>query len=169
MQMNKSVGDHRTPGVPARTLRRPVCLETVRPLGAGGSAGYEYQVRLPDGSLEEAVISADEAAALLGNNVAEATHDLPPAGAEKPHLPVESSRIRLACAYDRQFAVSLSGIRTLPHHIEAIYRKMLLQPRSRFLLVDDPGAGKTIMSAFSSRNSSSVRRSTVASSSRLPR
>jgi len=61
---------------------------------------------------------------------------------------VESVRIRLAYAYDRQFAVSLSGIRTLPHQIEAVYQKMLPQPRLCFLLGDDPGAGKTIMAGL---------------------
>jgi superfamily II DNA or RNA helicase len=61
---------------------------------------------------------------------------------------VESARVRLAYAYDRQFAVSLSGIRTLPHQIEAVYLKMLPQPRLRFLLADDPGAGKTIMAGL---------------------
>jgi superfamily II DNA or RNA helicase len=70
------------------------------------------------------------------------------ADAEKLRLLVESARIRLAYAYDRQFAVSLSGIRTLPHQIEAVYMKMLPQPRLRFLLADDPGAGKTIMAGL---------------------
>ena len=37
----------------------PVGVEDVRPLGANGSAGYECRVRLPDGALEEAVISPD--------------------------------------------------------------------------------------------------------------
>ena len=63
-------------------------------------------------------------------------------------LLVESARIRLAYAHDRQFAVSLSGIRTLPHQIEAVYQKMLPQPLLRFLLADDPGAGKTIMAGL---------------------
>ena len=43
----------------------PVVLEDVRPLGADGSTGYEIRVRLPDGALEEAVISSEEAAARL--------------------------------------------------------------------------------------------------------
>ena len=71
-----------------------------------------------------------------------------PADAEKVRLLVESARIRLAYAHDRQFAVSLSGIRTLPHQIEAVYVKMLPQPRLRFLLADDPGTGKTIMAGL---------------------
>src|SRR5579883_274041 len=125
----------------------PVTLEEARPLGRDGSAGYECRVRLPDGSLDEAVISAQEAAAL-----ADATPiDRPTAtlaDAEKLRLLIESIRIRLAYAYDRQFAVSLSGIRTLPHQIEAVYQRMLPQPRLRFLLADDPGAGKTIMAGL---------------------
>ena len=126
----------------------PVVLEDVRPLGANGSAGYECRVRLPDGALEEAVISPDEAAELLGAEAAEGQATLRPADAGRLRLLVESARIRLAYAYDRQFAVSLSGIRTLPHQIEAVYLKMLPQPRLRFLLADDPGAGKTIMAGL---------------------
>jgi superfamily II DNA or RNA helicase len=68
--------------------------------------------------------------------------------AEKLRLLIESTRIRLAYAHDQQFAVSLSGIRTLPHQIEAVYQAMLPQPRLRFLLADDPGAGKTIMAGL---------------------
>ena len=131
----------------------PVILEDVRPLGADGSTGYECRVRLPDGALEEAVISSEEAVAVAaavfaaGEGAQEAPAT-PPADPEKLRLLIESARIRLAYAYDRQFAVSLSGIRTLPHQIEAVYRKMLPQPRLRFLLADDPGAGKTIMAGL---------------------
>ena len=126
----------------------PVVLEDVRPLGAKGAAGYECRVRLPNGALEEAVISSDEAAAILGaeSNAEKVTRR--PADAGQLRLLVESIRIRLAYAYDRQFAVSLSGIRTLPHQVEAVYLKMLPQPRLRFLLADDPGAGKTIMAGL---------------------
>ncbi|HXG33908.1 MAG TPA: hypothetical protein VNJ11_11120 [Bryobacteraceae bacterium] len=42
----------------------PVILEEARPLGDSDGAGYECRVRLPDGSLAEAVISGEEAAAL---------------------------------------------------------------------------------------------------------
>jgi len=109
--------------------------------------GWECRVRLPDGTPDEAILSAEEAAALIGQKAAARTR-IPPADAEKVRLLVESARIRLAYAHDRHFAVSLSGIRTLPHQIEAVYLKMLPQPRLRFLLADDPGAGKTIMAGL---------------------
>ena len=120
-----------------------VTIEGARPLGAGA----ELRVRLPGGELDEAVLSGGDLAALLaaGPPMPAAR---PPADPEQVRLLVESTRIRLAWAWDRQFAVSLSGIRTLPHQIEAVYRKMLPQPRLRFLLADDPGAGKTIMAGL---------------------
>lgn len=122
---------------------RPVLLEDARPLGSG----YEVRVRLQNGALEEAVISEDEAKRLGALEPAVVTPGRP-VDAEKIRLLVESARIRLAYAHDRQFAVSLSGIRTLPHQIEAVYQRMLPQPRLRFLLADDPGAGKTIMAGL---------------------
>ncbi|MBN2133798.1 MAG: DUF3883 domain-containing protein [Sedimentisphaerales bacterium] len=121
----------------------PVALESVRPLGKG----YECRVRLHDGSLEEVVISVDEAATLV-QKAASPQQMLRLVEPTDLQLLVESARIRLAYAHDRQFAVSLSGIRTLPHQIEAVYQKMLPQPCLRFLLADDPGAGKTIMAGL---------------------
>jgi len=121
----------------------PVVLESVRRIGAG----YECRVRLPDGTPDEAILSLDEASTLFGQTV-QPSAKVHTADAEKARLLIESARIRLAYAYDRQFAVSLSGIRTLPHQIEAVYLKMLPQPRLRFLLADDPGAGKTIMAGL---------------------
>jgi len=120
-----------------------VLLEDARALGDG----YKCRVRLPDGTLQETVISSEEAAELAAL-VDLSVSGVPAADAEKLRLLIESSRIRLAYAHDRQFAVSLSGIRTLPHQIEAVYQKMLPQPRLRFLLADDPGAGKTIMAGL---------------------
>jgi superfamily II DNA or RNA helicase len=124
-------------------FREAVVLEAVRPLGSG----YECRVRLPDGSLEETVISQEEAVALLSRPVS-IVDRVEPVDADRMRLLVESARIQLAYAHDRHFAVSLSGIRTLPHQIEAVYGKMLPQPRLRFLLADDPGAGKTIMAGL---------------------
>lgn len=121
---------------------RPVTLVAARRVGQG----FECRVRLQDGSLDEVMISTGEA-----ENIAGAATDRPGArlvDANDIQLLVESARIRLAYAHDRQFAVSLSGIRTLPHQVEAVYRRMLPQPCLRFLLADDPGAGKTIMAGL---------------------
>jgi SNF2 family DNA or RNA helicase len=120
-----------------------VVLEGVRRIGAG----YECRVRLPDGTPDEAIISADEAEAIF-SQATEAPVRAAPADPDKLRLLIESARIRLAYTHDRHFAVSLSGIRTLPHQIEAVYMRMLPQPRLRFLLADDPGAGKTIMAGL---------------------
>ena len=124
-------------------FEHPVIIEDVRSLGNS----FELRVRLPNGHLEEAVLTQEEIDNLLGqvNQGKEPSHPVDP---EKLRLLIESARIRLAYAHDRQFAVSLSGIRTLPHQIEAVYMKMLPQPRLRFLLADDPGAGKTIMAGL---------------------
>ena len=121
----------------------PEVLESVRVLGGG----FECRVRLLDGTPDEAILSKEEAAVLFDQQV-EAPACVHPADAESILLLVESARIRLAYAHDRHFAVSLSGIRTLPHQIEAVYMRMLPQPRLRFLLADDPGAGKTIMTGL---------------------
>ncbi len=63
-------------------------------------------------------------------------------------LASESQRIKLAHLYDPLFAVSVSKIDLLPHQLEAVYGYMLPQPALRFLLADDPGAGKTIMAGL---------------------
>ena len=63
-------------------------------------------------------------------------------------LAAEATRIRLAYTHDPQFAVSVARIDPLPHQLEAVYYYMLRQPRLRFLLADDPGAGKTIMAGL---------------------
>ncbi|MCL4368770.1 MAG: hypothetical protein M1337_06350 [Actinobacteria bacterium] len=112
----------------------PVVVEALRPLGES----YELRVRRSTGQLEEAVLSADELAGIVAASVTPALAT-PAADPEQLRLLVESARIRLAYAYDSRFAVSLSGIRTLPHQIEAVYLKMLPQPRLRFLLAEKAG------------------------------
>ena len=63
-------------------------------------------------------------------------------------LAAEAHRIRLAFQYDPHFAVSVSQVDPLPHQMDAVYNHLLTQPRIRFLLADDPGAGKTIMAGL---------------------
>ena len=63
-------------------------------------------------------------------------------------LGVEAMRIRLAYQFDPLFAVNSSVVDILPHQVEAVYRYLLPLPRIRFLLADDTGAGKTIMTGL---------------------
>ncbi len=60
----------------------------------------------------------------------------------------EAHRIRLAHLFDPLLAVHTSLIDPLPHQITAVYESMLPRQPLRFLLADDPGAGKTIMAGL---------------------
>ena len=70
------------------------------------------------------------------------------ADGERFRLAVLADRIRAAAQYDPQFAIGVSQIDPLPHQIDAVYNHLLRAPRIRFLLADDPGAGKTIMAGL---------------------
>ncbi len=60
----------------------------------------------------------------------------------------EANRIRLAHLFDPVLAVHTSNVQPLPHQITAVYESMLTRQPLRFLLADDPGAGKTIMAGL---------------------
>ncbi|MDE3262362.1 MAG: helicase-related protein [Acidobacteriota bacterium] len=60
----------------------------------------------------------------------------------------EAQRIRLAHLFDPVLAVHTSDVEPLPHQITAVYQAMLPRQPLRFLLADDPGAGKTIMAGL---------------------
>src|SRR5215217_8875977 len=60
----------------------------------------------------------------------------------------EARRIRLAHLFDPVLAVHTSLVEPLPHQITAVYEAMLPRQPLRFLLADDPGAGKTIMAGL---------------------
>jgi superfamily II DNA or RNA helicase len=63
-------------------------------------------------------------------------------------LGIEGMRLGLAYEYDPYFALSIARVDPLPHQLEAVYDYFLKLPRIRFLLADDPGAGKTIMAGL---------------------
>jgi superfamily II DNA or RNA helicase len=60
----------------------------------------------------------------------------------------EAQRIRLAHLFDSYLAVTTSRVDPLPHQITAVYGELLHRQPLRFLLADDPGAGKTIMAGL---------------------
>ena len=63
-------------------------------------------------------------------------------------LASEAYRINLAHLFDPYLAVHTSSIEPLPHQISAVYREMLPRLPLRYILADDPGAGKTIMTGL---------------------
>jgi superfamily II DNA or RNA helicase len=63
-------------------------------------------------------------------------------------LGVEARRLKWAHEYDPYFSLSIARVDPLPHQLEAVYDYFLKLPRIRFLLADDPGAGKTIMAGL---------------------
>lgn len=66
----------------------------------------------------------------------------------KVFLVLEALRYRYASLYDPLLAVNISKVDPLPHQIEAVYGYVLKLPQIRFLIADDPGAGKTIMAGL---------------------
>ena len=111
-----------------------------------GDDVIEAYYRKNDGSLGQQLLYADTI-----NNLSVETEELPwkfNADAGLVKLASEAYRIKLAHLFDPHLAVHTSLIEPLPHQITAVYGEMILRQPLRFLLADDPGAGKTIMSGL---------------------
>jgi len=67
---------------------------------------------------------------------------------EEFRLVAEAYRINLAYLFDPMMAVHTSNVQPLPHQITAVYESMLPRQPLRYVLADDPGAGKTIMAGL---------------------
>lgn len=67
---------------------------------------------------------------------------------EKVRTVAEADRLSHGYMFNPAFATEISRIDALPHQRIAVYQHMLAQPRLRYLLADDAGAGKTIMSGL---------------------
>lgn len=87
----------------------------------------------------------DEAALSIESPTARWRFDAAPA---EFRLAAEALRIRMAGLHDPMVAVSSSAVDPLPHQIRAVYGELLPRTPLRFLLADDPGAGKTIMAGL---------------------
>lgn len=70
------------------------------------------------------------------------------ADGEMLRLVTEANRINLAYYFDHYLAIHTSLVEPLPHQITAVYGEMIPRQPLRFLLADDPGAGKTIMAGL---------------------
>ena len=107
--------------------------ENITLLGQGVRTGSFYQPTL-----------TPEQAALL-KMVTEASYDGDPL---KFRLGVDALRLKFAYEYNPYFSLSIARIDPLPHQLEAVYEYFMKQRPIRFLLADDPGAGKTIMAGL---------------------
>jgi superfamily II DNA or RNA helicase len=110
-----------------------------------GTDAAQLVFRRPDGSLGERVLHrADED----GLSLVERSARPFDADATSFKLVAEAQRIKLAGLFDPMLAVTTSDIQPLPHQLRAVYGELLPRTPLRFLLADDPGAGKTIMAGL---------------------
>ncbi len=135
--------DQLVPGarVEGPLLPEPVEVLTVIPMGASVKL---VAVGLRTKTVHQPVLDAEQVAQLVVT-----PKDEPFDGdAAKFRLGIEAHRLGLAYEYDPYFSLSIARVDPLPHQLEAVYEYFLKLPRIRFLLADDPGAGKTIMAGL---------------------
>src|ERR1700732_4519306 len=92
----------------------------------------------------EPILSSDQLALLTASPAREPFDG----DASRFRLGIEAMRLGLAYEYDPYFSLSIARVDPLPHQLEAVYDYFVKLPRIRFLLADDPGAGKTIMAGL---------------------
>jgi superfamily II DNA or RNA helicase len=133
------------PGVPLAGLE-PAVIGSVVAVVPIAEGSVQVLYKTPDGTLKERLINrADEP------NLTVATTERPwsfDGDGETFKLVVEAKRIDLAFLFDPMMAVHTSNVEALPHQITAVYESMLPRQPLRFVLADDPGAGKTIMAGL---------------------
>ncbi len=120
-----------------------VRIVTTEPVGPDAVTVY---YKTSDGRLQERMLfRADEANLSLAEAGRPWAFDAP---GEDFKLAVEAYRINLAHLFDPMMAVHTSNVEPLPHQITAVYESMLPRQPLRYVLADDPGAGKTIMAGL---------------------
>ncbi len=122
---------------------QPVTIITVN---WRGETAVEVVYKKPDGNVDNQLLyrSDEDKLEILKE---EHKRDFS-ADPEAFKLAAEAYRIHLAHLFDPVLAVHTSLIEPLPHQIIAVYEQMLPRQPLRFLLADDPGAGKTIMAGL---------------------
>lgn len=120
-----------------------VRIVTTEPVGDNALTVY---YKTADGQLHERMLfRADEATLSLAEAGRPWAFDAPGADFK---LAAEAYRIHLAHLFDPMMAVHTSNVEPLPHQITAVYESMLPRQPLRYVLADDPGAGKTIMAGL---------------------
>ena len=137
--------DHLTLGTSVKGIL-PDCQVTVVSVQWFGSEALELTYKDPSGQLGNQLLYRDNEASI---EVVETGRPWSFDGdGHLFRLVAEAHRIRLAYLFDPVLAVHTSIVEPLPHQITAVYGEMLPRQPLRFLLADDPGAGKTIMAGL---------------------
>ena len=111
-----------------------------------GSAAVEITYRRADGEPRSQLLYRTDEANL---SISQTRHKWAfTAPGDTFKLTAEAFRIHLAHLFDPVLAVHTSLVLPLPHQITAVYGEMLSRQPLRYLLADDPGAGKTIMAGL---------------------
>ena len=120
-----------------------VHIVTTEPVGENALTVY---YKTANGQLKEQMLfRSSEASLSLAKAGRPWAFDAP---GEEFKLAAEAYRIDLAYLFDPMMAVHTSNVEPLPHQITAVYESMLPRQPLRFVLADDPGAGKTIMAGL---------------------
>jgi superfamily II DNA or RNA helicase len=135
-----------TPGTLVGGLT-PGAEVTVVALQMFGETAARVTYRRADGTVEETILYRDQEAQLTASLARDGRRGFD-ADAELFRVAAEALRIRMAARGDGMLAVSTSVLDPLPHQIQAVYNELLPRTPLRFLLADDPGAGKTIMAGL---------------------
>ncbi len=133
------------PGIPLVGLE-PSSIATIAAVVPIGEGSIQVFYRTPDGTTKERLLGRDDEA-----NLSIATVERPwsfDGDGAAFQLTCEAKRIDLAFLFDPMMAVHTSNVEPLPHQITAVYESMLPKQPLRFVLADDPGAGKTIMAGL---------------------
>ena len=134
-----------TPGALLRGVTGDGTVTVVAATWIGANA-IRLTYRTDDGRLDERILYRDHEPRLALAK-SSAAYDFQ-SDAASFKLAAEALRIRMAGRFDPMLAVHTSDLDPLPHQIQAVYGELLGRTPLRFLLADDPGAGKTIMAGL---------------------
>lgn len=111
-----------------------------------GPDAFELVYKTPDGKLGDRTLLRSEESSVEVASINRNWDLSAPASSFK--LALEAFRMRVAHLFDPMMAVHTSNVEPLPHQISAVYEQMLPRMPLRYVLADDPGAGKTIMAGL---------------------
>ena len=135
--------EHLKPNITVRGTIFPEPVQVIVTVPMGGSVKLIGK-GTKSGKVYEPILNAEQLEQL------EASPEKEPftGDSKRFRLGIEAMRLGLAYEYDPYFSLSIARVDPLPHQLEAVYDYFLKLPRIRFLLADDPGAGKTIMAGL---------------------